>query len=177
MPRWMRDAAGAPQVTVVTLAHPVADYERDGLNLVRSDLQAAAPLAAPTQKTVVWMEVRHPLVNGGRPCGVTGGGISWLPERSCNIRPVPADWPFEGTYLTAHELTHNFGAVPGCAPHSVGGGHVGDDPRDLLYSGPLGRVWNNQMLDPGHDDYYGTGTACGDIATSPFWTATSDPRS
>ena len=39
------------------------------------------------------------------------------------------------------------------------------------------RDWDNQMLDPGHDDYYGTGTACGDIATSPFWTATSNPGS
>ena len=33
------------------------------------------------------------------------------------------------------------------------------------------------MLDPGRDDYYGTRSACGDIATSPFWTVTADPRS
>ena len=65
MPRWMRDAGGAPQVTVVTLPGTVADYERDGLPLVRTDLQATAPLAAPTQKTVLWMELRHPVVAGG----------------------------------------------------------------------------------------------------------------
>ncbi len=174
MPRWMREAGGAPQVTVVKLARPVADYERDGFDLVRTDLEAAAPLSAPTQKTVLWMEVDDP--DGA--CGSTGGAISWLPERACGIRPVaPAIWPANGTYLTAHEMTHNFGAVPGCAPHSVGGGHVGDDPKDVLYSGPLPREWNDQRLDPGHDDYYGTGAACGDIATSPFWTGTADPRS
>ena len=44
---------------------------------------------------------------------MTGGDISWLPEKSCDIRPVAAMWPFEGTYLTAHEMVHNFGAVPG----------------------------------------------------------------
>ncbi|HEY6890842.1 MAG TPA: hypothetical protein VI300_23760, partial [Solirubrobacter sp.] len=82
MPRWIRDAGGAPQVTVVKLAKPAADYERDGLALVRSDLQAAAPLAAPTEKTVVWMEVSAPDDGGGRPCGLTSGGISWLPEKS-----------------------------------------------------------------------------------------------
>ncbi len=184
MPRWMRDATWAPQVTVVKLAAPAATYESDGgFERMRSDLRAAAPLAAPTQKSVVWMEVAHPEIDygggvKGRPCGVTGAAISWLTEKSCGIRPVaPTSWPADGTYLTAHEMAHNFGAVPDCAPHGGGGGHVNDDPRDLLYSGPLGRDWNNQTLDPGRDDYYGTGTACGDIAKSPFWTVTSDPRS
>jgi hypothetical protein len=142
---------------------------------MRADLLAAAPLAAPTQKTVVWMEVSDA---AGGACGSTSVGISWLPEKSCDIRPVaPTMWPFDGTYLAAHEMVHNFGAVPACAPHSVGGGHVGDDPRDVLYTGARPRDWNNQMLDPGRDDYYGTGSACGDIATSAFWTVTPDPRS
>jgi hypothetical protein len=178
MPRWIRDAGGAPQVTVVKLAKPAADYERDGLTLVRADLLAAAPLAALTEKTVLWMEISAPDDGSGRPCGLTSAGISWLPEKTCGIAPVsPTSWPTDGTYLAAHEMVHNFGAVPDCAPHSGGTGHVTDDPRDVLYLGPLAREWNNQLLDPGHDDYYGTGNACGDIATSAFWTVTSDPRS
>jgi hypothetical protein len=75
-------------------------------------------------------------------------------------------------------MTHNFGAVPTCAPHQGGGAHVTDDPRDILYQGPQPRDWNNQMLDPGHDDYYATGRGdCPGIASSAFWTMTSDPGS
>lgn len=110
------------------------------------------------------------IVNPLGACAFTTAGISFMTERPCNIRPVaPTMWPADGTYITAHEMAHNFGAVPDCAPHSIGGGHVGDDPGDLLYGGGAPRDWNNLSLDPGHDDYYGTGTACGDIATSPFW--------
>jgi len=174
-PRWIRDA-GAPKVAVVKLARPASAYENpaDGLASFRADLAAAAPLAAPTQKSVVWMDV----VNPEGACGLTTAGISWMTERPCGIDPtLPAIWPSGATYITAHELAHNFGAVPDCAPHSIGGGHVGDDPGDLLYAGGGPRDWNNLSLDPGHDDYYATGNACSDIAKSVFWTKTASPDS
>jgi hypothetical protein len=174
MPRWIRDPAGAPQVRVVTLARTVSDYESaGGFARMVADLNAAAPLAAPTQKSAVFMEINHP--EGA--CASTSAGIAWMTERTCGIKPIsPTTWPADATYVTAHELAHNFGAAGDCAPHSIGGGHVGDDTRDLLYAGAGGRDWNNLILDPGRDDYYGTGNTC-DIAKSAFWTLTADPRS
>jgi hypothetical protein len=173
-PRWMRGADGDPVVTTVNLPNPTAYYDgADAFNHVRSDVLAAAPAAAATQKTVVWIE-------GGMTvpgCGITGSDFSVLFGARCNIHPSTSDrWPYGGTYLLGHEMTHNFGAVQSCAPHEGGGAHVTDDPRDVLYQGPQPRDWNNQMLDPGHDDYYATGRAdCPGIESSPFWTMTSDP--
>jgi hypothetical protein len=114
----------------------------------------------------------------GIACGITqasnGAATTvalWMP--ACDIYPsaTTPSFPYNATYLAAHEMTHAFGAVPDCAPHSDGTGHVNDDPRDVLYGGPLQRDFLNTTLDPGHDDYYGTGrTDCLDIASSPFWT-------
>jgi hypothetical protein len=40
---------------------------------------------------------------------------------------------------------------------------VSDDPRDLMYAGPL--RWRPSILDIGHDDYYGHAIAgCPDLA-------------
>jgi hypothetical protein len=95
----------------------------------------------------------------------------WMP--TCTIYPSvdTTSFPYGATYLTAHEMTHAFGAVPACAPHADGTGHVNDDNRDVLYAGPDQRDWDHIQLDPGHDDYYGHGRSdCPDIAGSPFWT-------
>jgi hypothetical protein len=95
----------------------------------------------------------------------------WMPACTIYPRADTPSFPYNATYLAAHEMTHAFGAVPACAPHSDGTGHVNDDPRDVLYGGSLPRDWQHITLDPGHDDYYGHGrTDCLDIAASPFWT-------
>jgi hypothetical protein len=173
-PRWIRSAGGAPTVTTVKLAHTAAQYAAgNALQLVSGDLAAAAPLAAPTEKTVVWINV------SAYACGETSGNTTILYEAACGIYPLTnSGFPAGGTYLLAHELTHNLGAVPLCAPHSDGTGHVNDDNRDILYQGPSGRNWASLMLDPGHDDYYLTGKpACPGIESSPFWTKSSSPGS
>ncbi len=114
----------------------------------------------------------------GIACGITqdnnGAATTvalWMP--ACDIYPSAStpSFPYNATYLAAHEITHAFGAAPDCAPHADGTGHVSDDPRDVIYGGPLDRDWAHITLDPGHDDYYGHGRAdCLDIARSPFWT-------
>ncbi|MDO9352852.1 MAG: hypothetical protein Q7T55_04115 [Solirubrobacteraceae bacterium] len=172
-PRWVRDGGGAIVVSTVRLPRPAAAYDTATFASLVSELGVAAPTPA-NQKTVLWFDVKSP--NG---CGVTGSGLSVLFEAACNIHPATSDvFPYGATYLTAHEMTHNFGAVASCAPHASGGGHVADDNRDLLYAGAGARDWANITLDPGHDDYYATGNpACPGIESSPYWTATSDPLS
>ena len=102
-------------------------------------------------------------------CGRTGS-IVFIPIGNCDIGVSEAStWPYGGTYLMGHELTHLLGAVPSCAPNADGSGHVDDDNRDVLFAGAGGRDWDNLMLDPGHDDYYNHGrTDCTDIANNPL---------
>jgi hypothetical protein len=174
-PRWVRGSGGDPIVTTVMLPNPTSYYNGpDAFAHVRADVAAASPAGA-TQKTVVWIEGGM-MIQG---CGITGSDYSILFGAVCGIHPAAGDtWPFGGTYLLAHEMTHNFGAVPDCAPHEGNGHHVTDDSRDVLYQGPNPRDWFNQMLDPGHDDYYATGRAdCMGIESSNWWTATSNPAS
>lgn len=175
-PRWVRDknpdgSLGDPKVITVTLPHPASAYTgADGILTLVDDLNAVAPPAAASEKSVVWIDA------GDYACGQTGRGASVVWEPACDIHPATSDaWPFGGTYLVAHEMTHNFGAVPDCAPHSDGTHHSNDDTRDILYQGPLARDWFNQQLDPGHDDYYDAGRSdCAGIEASPFWTKTAD---
>jgi hypothetical protein len=175
-PRWIREkngdgTVGDPTVITVMLPRPASAYNgAGGIDVLANDLAATAPPAAASEKTAVWIEA------GDYACGQTGGGVSVMWEATCGIHPSTSDtWPYGATYLLAHELTHNFGAVPTCAPHHDGSAHVNDDPHDLLYQGPQPRVWTDQKLDPGHDDYYDTGRAdCPGIAASPYWTMTAD---
>lgn len=174
-PRWIRGknpdgSPGDPTVTTVMLPRPASAYTgATAINTLADDVKAAAPPAASSEKTAVWVNA------GDYACGQTGSGVSVMWEATCSIYPSTSDaWPFGATYLLGHELTHNFGAVPDCAPHSDGTGHSNDDPHDVLYQGPLAREWNDQRLDPGHDDYYDTGRAdCKGIEGSPFWTMTA----
>jgi hypothetical protein len=126
-------------------------------------------IPGPNDRTVVYLDTK------GDACGATlpAGTISVVFMAQCDIYPsATSAWPEAGTYVVAHEMTHAFGAVDDCAPHATGDGHTGDDPRDVLYSGPDARDWSSITLDPGHDDYFGTNrTDCYDIARSPLWSS------
>jgi hypothetical protein len=66
-----------------------------------------------------------------------------------------------------HEIVHTLGFIPACAPHATKDGHVNDDPRDLMYAGPL--PWRPSLLDAGHDDYFEAHLpGCLDLARSAF---------
>jgi hypothetical protein len=168
-PRWIRTADRRVSVTTVRLRHTAAEYGAafSAHTLVSEDLVTAMPAGPPPGEYAVWIDVTSPGI-----CGISGfNSVLVIFMAQCNIYPGITDyWPYGGSYLLAHEMTHAFGAVSACAPHFDGGGHVNDDPRDVLYQGPLSRDWTHLMLDPGHDDYYATGrTDCPGIETSELW--------
>lgn len=83
-------------------------------------------------------------------CGYTSAAVATLWMPTCDLYPSASTngFPFGATYLAAHELAHALGAVPTCAPHEGNGGHVTDDPTDLLYAGPAQKDIRNAVLDP-----------------------------
>jgi hypothetical protein len=172
IPRWVLTSTGVPKVVTVTLPHTARQYANSTgqLAMITADLKALG-WPKPKQKLVVYLDVKT--TGSGGYCGITGSGVTAVSEAACGgIYPSTSDrWPYGATYLTAHEMTHNFGAVPACAPHSDGTGHVDDSPRDVLYNGPKPRDWDHLTLDAGHDDYYDTNASqCRDIIDSPYWT-------
>jgi len=157
-------ADGVPAVTSVVLPWTQAQISglADAQQSINDHLDVTYGLAG--QRMVTWLEGTV----DESYCGVWDGTSMFLPMDNCGIYPAEgAVFPYNGTYLLVHELTHALGAVPSCAPHFDGTGHVNDDPRDVLYDGPLPRDWDNLMLDPGRDDYYPfTSGACPSIADS-----------
>jgi len=165
-------SGGVVDVRTVTLGVTRAQVEAsdNATHLVQQAL-ADQGLPGANQRTVVYLDT------GGDACGATApaGTISVIFMDECGIYPsTTSSWPSDGTFVAAHEMTHAFGAVDDCAPHATGDGHVGDDPRDVLYfdtTGTRPRDWTDVELDPGHDDYFRTGrTDCYDITNSPLWT-------
>lgn len=80
---------------------------------------------------------------------------------------APSEPPGYLEFAALHEIVHGLGLVPACAPRTDQRGHVGDNPADLMYAGPL--AWQPATLDAGHDDYYRAGIpGCPDLAQSAF---------
>lgn len=164
-PRFVLGANGI-EVTVVTIPVSTAELGSIGwdAHYLILRLLTEAGVLLDNEMGVIYVP------SGGPACGATTNH-SILYMDACAIYPSGQfGFPFGASYLAAHEMTHALGAVPRCAPHYDGSGHVNSDNRDVLYQGPGGRDFLNLMLDPGHDDYYGHGRAdCVDIATHPSW--------
>jgi hypothetical protein len=162
--RFRRDAMGA--VTVTSIRSSMTTAQLDALSSAEVLALLRGSGLAVSEYAVVWMHART-----GNACGYASQGLVLLAMQQCDIFPSAGSaFPFGGTYLLVHELTHALGAVPSCAPNTGNGGHVMDDPRDIVYAGPLPRDWDDLMLDPGRDDYFRHGRpGCEDIDTSPLW--------
>jgi hypothetical protein len=161
-PMFVTDGAGVP--SVITLQAPM-----DKSTLAVTDVGKvlvpgwkAAGLIPADSVPVLFIDDVQPVV----ACGWSTAGANAyiaIPMETCRIWPKADDtFPYGATYLLAHEMLHQLGAVSAGAPHYDGSGHVNDDPRDLLYFGTQARDWQHLALDPNHDDYYLTGR--GDLA-------------
>lgn len=166
-PRFVR-SGGAIDVRTAKLSLTRPQFE--GLGFTNQVQAIRTAVGDPGEISVV------AFVDGSDPsaCGRAGTDVIIYTDNGsgCPSRPsaATAAFPFGNSYLIAHELAHVMGAVPSCAPNYKPGAHVRDDPRDLLYEGPLPRDWSNITLDPGNDDYFRTGrTDCEDIDRSPLW--------
>ncbi|CAA9517033.1 MAG: hypothetical protein AVDCRST_MAG85-2677 [uncultured Solirubrobacteraceae bacterium] len=171
-PRWMR-TNGVVDVEIVRLGKTAAIYGAGDFATARADLIAASPPAAPTQGTVLYMDV----MIAQQACGIASADppFVYIPEARCNNHPTTTStFPSGGSYLLAHEMTHAFGALNSCSGR--GSGHVTNNDDDVIWSGPGFLDFSNITLDPGRDDYYNSGL-CGDIINSRYWTKTSDPAS
>ncbi len=174
-PVFVRDETAITVATVTlteTRAEIAAMTTWEGDATIAAQIRTQYPAAADTE-LFVFLEGEL-----GTACGYSSS-LVMIPIDVCDIKPsTGATFPYGATYLVAHEVTHMLGAVPSCAPNSAGGGHVNDDNRDILYSGPGGRDWNNLVLDAGRDDYFRHGRSdCGDIDDSSLlgtWSADGD---
>jgi hypothetical protein len=88
----------------------------------------------------------------------------------CNSHRLGQTQPSYLEFAALHEVFHllNVNQSLSCSPNAPqGGGHVGDDPNDLMYAGSS--PWTPALIDFGRDDYFKHGKAnCYDVAQSVF---------
>ncbi len=99
------------------------------------------------------------------------GAPPGAPPCATNRFATSPDAPAYFEFAMLHEIFHNLGVVPTCAPNQTMAGHVSDDPTDLMYAGPL--AWRPSRLDVNRDDYFKHGRNCLDVANSAFMNAAS----
>jgi hypothetical protein len=168
-PRFGRDGAGNLEVSIVRLPETTAGLASSPTPFARLRQELGAiGLPSPGNALAVYAAFPNPTACGE---GITGIAVDWTLTPGCPGPPsvsTPA-FPAGATFVMAHELVHAFGAVPSCAPHWDGTGHVNDSPADIVWGGSSFDL-AHLTLDVGRDDYYGTGRAgCPDIANSPYW--------
>ena len=91
--------------------------------------------------------------------GGTAGGLGYAILFVQTCRQTVGDGG-AAAITAVHEFIHSLGAVAPGAPHECAppnDGHVCDNPLDILYWLNSGQQLDNEFLDVGHDDYYGTG--------------------
>jgi hypothetical protein len=165
-PSFTRTSGGAVSVITVQLTSTYAQLAASTSPEPLIDAQVRAKVGSSIDGMALAVVLEG--ATSGSYCGRTGTQLL-IPIENCDITPSATSvWPYDMTYLMGHEIAHLLGAVASCAPHASGG-HVNDDPRDVLYNGSAARDWDHLMLDPGHDDYYAhSNGTCADIEDSPY---------
>lgn len=173
---------GAVDITFLRTNRTDAEYVSMGVRIrdgLVTDL-AAAGFTEATKTYAVFFGGGSPrfgsipCAQGGRPGNMSAVYLACLLERSDIQALVPTHGLSKILGMGAiHEVIHNLGAVPDCAPHQIDGGHSSDDPRDIMVSSLSQQLATFRepgfvpLLDAGRDDYYAhANRGCVDIAGS-----------
>jgi hypothetical protein len=137
-----------------TASHKIYLVFYEGQTLDLSCAQAANPSTRTDSTAVVYLQ----------------GTFSNPSIPPCNSHRLGQTQPSYLEFATLHEAFHllNVNQSLSCSPNAPqGGGHVGDDPNDLMYAGSS--PWTPSLVDFGRDDYFKHGKAnCYDVAQSVF---------
>jgi len=140
-------------ISFVRLPSPGSAYV--GANVAYAQIAATlagAGLGSAYKKYVVYYDGPSVQTN---VCGTGAGefdtGPSYAVVWLADCPGIPTD------SVAAHELLHALGALPAGAPHACPGdaGHPCDSTQDVLYPYTSGTPLSQELLDAGHDDYYG----------------------
>ena len=140
-------AAGWTQSNVLLLVY------YDGQQFDRC-ASAAWPPALPGTVAAIYLK--------GWPTGA-------LPCATNQFAVSPTAAPGYLEYAAQHEIFHLLGVVSTAAPNQAISGHVGNDPTDLMYAGPL--PWRPSTVDVTKTNYYnptGLPGAVTNFASSPY---------
>ena len=163
---------GRPDITFVRLPRENFAYDRAGPDALMRDVsRVIAP--RPRKLYAVYYD-GAPVESEPGICGLGRPGrhpfaLVFLAQSCGYDYGTAADGGYNPlVFVMAHEVVHELGFVSGCAPHSVGGGHVGDSRRDLM--APRLKPFTIPVLDVHGDDYYLAHNGCSDIGRSPYLT-------
>ena len=169
MNRVVRSAAVLAAVLVSSAFGPAAAHAAGvattwcgGANLAQTDRKP--DLLSGNQIDVIYYDGP---ISDPNTCGQGGGysnlyssGPSWavIYMQACGLNVGDAN---HAAHVVTHELLHSLGAVGPGAPHdcpSPDDGHVCDSMLDILYPFlSANSVFDSEVLDVNHDDYYGNG--------------------
>jgi len=163
---------GRPDITYVRLPRANSFYERLGPAAVAADVARILP---PRHNKIYGIYYQGTLPpRSAEVCGVGRGGrggfaIAFIGQAcfsTSEFRSAGIGGYNTLVFVMAHELVHELGFVPDCAPHSTRTGHVKDSSADLMYP-ILGD--GVPVLDVGDDDYYRAYVpGCPDLSRSPY---------
>jgi List-Bact-rpt repeat protein len=172
---------GQLDISDVQLSQPSAYYAPVDNRAERLIAELGDSFADPFKKYLVYYDgaVDEPRLCGESLMGPNEGGrfaYSLVYDQACH----PDVGAGAGTaHVAAHELAHNFGAVPpGGPPHACPGNpsHVCDDENDLLYPYTRGQPLSAITLDSGRDDYYAHSGTWWDVQDSAWLSHLDAPR-
>ena len=158
-----------PDITFVRLPQGDLTYERKGPLALMRDLARRG-----LRRRKLYAVFYDGTLRSAETCGLGASGahpfaIAFVAQQCFSEQDFTAAG--FGSYnrlvfVMAHEIVHELGFVPDCAPHSTGNGHVDDSPRDLMFP-YLGD--NVPTLDVNHDDYYRAhAIGCRDLSDTAY---------
>lgn len=172
---------GALDIAFVRLGRSEAQYAGYGITMrdsLEKDL-AALGFNSATKAYAVYFDGVNTTACGSAPRPpALPGRIAGLYLRGtppgaagCATNPLAASATAAPGYLEfvmVHEILHILGVVDAAAPNHAFDGHVGHDPRDLMYAGA--QPWAPALLDATRTNYFNTTSLGGliNLAQSPY---------